>query len=251
MAEKTERVVVVTGGSRGIGRFIGQRLADASTRVYINYSSPDSGDADEAVRLIQEVGGDARAVRANIASQEDVQGFFGTVLEESGRIDVLVNNAGVTADGLLVRMKEEDWDRVLSINLKGAFLCTKAAAKPMMKQRSGRIINVTSVVGAIGNAGQANYAASKAGLIGLTKSTAKELAPRGITVNAVAPGFIDTQMTAVLPEKVKEALLAQIPLGRLGLPQDVAEVVAFIASPEASYITGQVVHVNGGMYMGG
>ena len=251
MAEETKRVVVVTGGSRGIGRAIGLRMADAGAMVYLNYSSADSSEADEAVKLIEDAGGSARALRVNIAAQEDVQGFFDRILKESGRVDVLVNNAGVTADGLLVRMKEDDWDRVLNINLKGAFLCTRAVAKPMMKQRSGRIINVTSVVGAIGNAGQANYSAAKAGLIGLTRSSAKELAPRGITVNAVAPGFIDTRMTAVLPEKVKEALLAQIPLGRLGLPQDVAEVIAFLASSEASYITGQVIHVNGGMHMGG
>ena len=251
MAEETKRVVVVTGGSRGIGRAVGLRMADAASLVYLNYSSADSREADETVKLIEEAGGNARALRVDIAAQEDVQGFFDTILKESGRVDVLVNNAGVTADGLLVRMKEEDWDRVLTINLKGAFLCTKAVAKPMMKQRSGRIVNVTSVVGAIGNAGQANYSAAKAGLMGLTKSTAKELAPRGITVNAVAPGFIDTRMTASLPEKVREALSAQIPLGRLGLPQDVAEVVAFLASPEASYITGQVIHVNGGMHMGG
>jgi 3-oxoacyl-[acyl-carrier protein] reductase len=178
-----------------------------------------------------------------------VQGFFNQIVEESGRVDVLVNNAGVTADGLLVRMKEEDWDRVMDINLKGAFHCTQAVAKTMMKQRSGRIINMASVVGVMGNAGQANYVASKAGLIGLTKTAARELAPRGITVNAVAPGFIETSMTAELPEKVKEAMLAQIPLGRMGRPEDVADVVAFLASEKASYITGQVIHVNGGMHM--
>jgi 3-oxoacyl-[acyl-carrier protein] reductase len=184
-----------------------------------------------------------------VGSREDVQGFFNQIAEESGRVDVLVNNAGITADGLLVRMKEKDWDRVLDINLKGAFHCIQAVAKMMMRQRSGRIINMASVVGVMGNAGQANYVASKAGLIGLTKTVARELAPRGITVNAVAPGFVETSMTAELPEKVKEAMLAQIPLGRMGQPEDVADVVAFLASEEASYITGQVLHVNGGMYM--
>jgi 3-oxoacyl-[acyl-carrier protein] reductase len=184
-----------------------------------------------------------------VASQQDVQNFFNTIVEESGRVDVLVNNAGITKDGLLVRMKEEDWDRVLGINLKGAFNCIQAVAKTMMKQRSGRIINITSVVGVMGNAGQANYTASKAGLIGLTKTAAKELAPRGITVNAIAPGFIETSMTINLSEKVRQALLAQVPLGRMGRPEDVAQIVRFLASDEASYVTGQVIHVNGGMYM--
>lgn len=250
MAEQTKRVVVVTGGSRGIGLAVGLRMAGPHTRLYFNYSSPDSSDAEKAVQLIREAGGEARAARVDMASQDDIQKFFAKILDESGRVDILVNNAGVTADGLLVRMKEEDWDRVLTVNLKGCFLCTKAAARPMMKQRSGRIINVTSVVAFIGNPGQANYAASKAGLIALTKTSARELASRGITVNAVAPGYIDTRMTATLSEKVKEALLAQIPLGRMGLPEDVAGAVAFLASPEASYVTGQIIHVNGGMYMG-
>ena len=185
----------------------------------------------------------------NIVIKEEVASFFEEVLDATGRIDVLVNNAGITKDGLLVRMKENDWDAVLDINLKGAFVCTKIAAKAMMKQRYGRIINIASVVGVTGNAGQANYSASKAGLIGLTKTTAKELASRGITVNAVAPGFIETDMTASLPEKVRNAMLGQVPLGRAGKPEDVAGVVAFLASERASYITGQVLHISGGMYM--
>jgi len=249
MNRDTKRVVVVTGGSRGIGRAIGLRMADSDTRIYFNYSARDSRDAEETVKLIEDAGGSAWGTRVNVASQQDVQDFFKKIAEECGRMDVLVNNAGVTIDGLLVRMKEEDWDRVLAINLKGAFHCIQAVAKIMMKQRAGRIINMASVVGVMGNAGQANYVASKAGLIGLTKTTARELAPRGITVNAVAPGFIDTPMTARLPEKVKKAMVAQIPMGRLGQSEDVAEMVAFLASEKASYITGQVIHVNGGMYM--
>ena len=249
MNTDTKRLVVVTGGSRGIGRAIGLRMADADTRVCFNYSGSDSRDAEETIRLIEDAGGSAWAARVNVASRQDVQDFFKKIMEQSGRVDVLVNNAGITIDGLLVRMKEEDWDRVLNINLKGAFHCIQAVAKTMMKQRAGRIINMASVVGMIGNPGQANYVASKAGLIGLTKTAAKELAPRGITVNAVAPGFIETPMTAGLPEKVKEAMLAQIPLKRFGQPRDVAEVVHFLSSENASYITGQVIQVNGGMYM--
>jgi 3-oxoacyl-[acyl-carrier protein] reductase len=247
--QQIKKVVVVTGGSRGIGRAVALRLTDSDTRVYVNYSRSGSSDADETTGLIEAAGGSARSLRADVASHKDVQDFFGKIVEESGRVDVLVNNAGLTRDGLLVRMKEEDWDRVLNVNLKGAFLCTQAAAKTMMKQRSGRIINIASVVGVMGNAGQANYTASKAGLIGLTKTAAKELAPRGVTVNAVAPGFIDTSMTEVLTDKVKEAMVEQIPLRRIGKPEEVAEAVAFLASENASYITGQVIHVNGGMYM--
>ena len=249
MSTDAKRVVVITGGSRGIGRAIGLRMADANTRVYFNYSGSNSRDAEETVKLIEDAGGSAWGARVNVASQQDVRNFFKKFVEECGRVDVLINNAGITIDGLLVRMKEEDWDRVLAINLKGAFHCIQAVAKIMMKQRAGRIINMASVVGVMGNAGQANYVASKAGLIGLTKTAAKELAPRGITVNAVAPGFIDTPMTAGLPEKVKEAMLAQIPTGRFGQPEDVAEAVAFLTSEKASYITGQVIHINGGMYM--
>lgn len=244
-----KRVVVITGGSRGIGRAIALRMADADTGIYFNYSGRDSRDAEETVKLIEDTGGNASHARIDVASQQDVQDFFKKIVDECGRVDVLVNNAGITRDGLLVRMKEDDWCRVLDINLKGAFHCIQAAAKIMMKQRAGHIINITSVVGVMGNPGQANYVASKAGLIGLTKTAAKELAPRGITVNAVAPGFIETAMTVDLSDKVKEALLTRIPMKRIGQPEDVADVVAFLSSERASYITGQVIHVNGGMYM--
>lgn len=244
-----KRVVVITGGSSGIGRAIGLRLAGPDTKIYFNYYDPDNVNSEETVKLIKGRKGSASGSRVDVASLPDVQDFFNKIIQECGRVDVLVNNAGITIDGLLVRMKEEDWDRVLTINLKGAFYCIQAVAKTMMKQRSGRIINMASVVGVMGNAGQANYVASKAGLIGLTKTAARELAPRRITVNAVAPGFIDTPMTAGLPQKVKDAMLAQTPVGRIGQPEDVAEVVAFLASEKTSYITGQVIHVNGGMYM--
>lgn len=250
MTEKdVKRVVAITGGSRGIGRAIGVRMAGPGTKICFNHYDPDDTNAEKTVRLIEAAGGSALRARVDVASQADVQGFFNNILENCGRVDVLVNNAGITIDALLVRMKEAAWDRVLAINLKGAFNCMQVAAKSMMKQRSGRIINMASVVGMMGNAGQANYTASKAGLIALTKTAARELASRSITVNAVAPGFIDTDMTANLPEKVKEAMLAQVPLKRMGRPEDVAEVVAFLASDKASYITGQVIHVNGGMYM--
>ncbi|MDY6987157.1 MAG: 3-oxoacyl-[acyl-carrier-protein] reductase [Thermodesulfobacteriota bacterium] len=250
MNEKAaEQVVVITGGSRGIGRAIALRMAGPETKIGFNYSRQDTTDADEATGLIEKAGGSAYSARVNVASVEEVRQFFSQIVEKWGRVDVLVNNAGITADGLLVRMKEADWDRVLAVNLKGAFNCMQAVAKVMMKQRSGHIVNISSVVGVMGNAGQANYTASKGGLIALTKTAAKELAPRGITVNAVAPGFIDTAMTVDLPDKAKEAMLAQVPLGRMGRPEEIAEVVAFLASYKAAYITGQVIHVNGGMYM--
>jgi 3-oxoacyl-[acyl-carrier protein] reductase len=248
-SKDVRRVVVITGGSRGIGRAIALRMTGADTKIYFNYSGQHSTDAEKTIKLIADAGGSAWSTRVDVASQSDVQNFFNKIVEECGRVDVLVNNAGIAIDRLLVRMKEPDWDRVLAINLKGAFNCMQAVAKIMMKQRAGRIINMASVVGVMGNAGQANYTASKAGLIGLTKTVARELAPRGITVNAVAPGFIDTPMTEMLSDKVKQAMLAQIPLGRIGQPEDVAEVIAFLASDKASYITGQVIHVNGGMYM--
>ncbi len=243
-----ERVVVVTGGSRGIGRAICLSFAEPGTRIYFNYY-PEDPEAEESIKLISKAGGSAAGACVNVVSEEEVSGFFENILNEAGKIDVLVNNAGITRDGLLVRMKEKDWDAVLDINLKGTFICTKIAAKAMMKQRSGRIINISSVVGVMGNAGQANYVASKAGLIGLTKTVARELAPRGVTVNAVAPGYIESDMTAALPEKAKQAMLGQIPLGRAGQPEDVAKVVHFLASDQAAYLTGQVIHVSGGMYI--
>lgn len=254
MTKKDNFTVVVTGGSRGIGRAICLALAGPDTQIYFNYFSPTDPEGEKAAaaeteRLVVAANGSAASRSVNVAVEKEVEGFFEEVLDATGRIDVLVNNAGITKDGLLVRMKETDWDIVLDINLKGAFTCTKIAAKAMMKQRSGRIINISSVVGVTGNPGQANYSASKAGLIGLTKTTARELAPRGITVNAVAPGFIETDMTASLSEKARNAMLNQVPLGRAGQPEDIAAAVAFLASEYASYITGQVIHVSGGMYI--
>ena len=245
-AEK--RVVAITGGSRGIGRALCLCFADPGTQVYFNYHASDAA-AVETQRLVAEAGGRAVGLRTNVAIEKEVAAFFKTVFEEGKRIDVLVNNAGIASDGLLVRMKERQWDDVIDTNLKGAFNCMKIAGRVMMKQRSGRIINITSVVGVTGNPGQVNYAASKAGMIGLTKSAAKELAPRGITVNAVAPGYVETEMTADLSGTVRAAMLDLIPLGRPATPEDVAQVVAFLASEKAAYITGQVIHVNGGMYM--
>jgi 3-oxoacyl-[acyl-carrier protein] reductase len=253
MAENT-RVVVVTGGSRGIGRAICKAMASPHTRIFFNYFSPGNPEAEEAaaaetIEQVRQAGSHAVGLWANVAVQKEVAGFFDQIMEAAGRIDVLVNNAGITRDGMMARMKESDWDDVININLKGPFLCTQIAARIMAKQHGGRIINMASIVGAIGNVGQANYVASKAGLIGLTKTAAKEYAARNVTVNAVAPGFIETDMTAALPEKVKTAMLASIPLGRAGQAEDVAAVVAFLASDAAAYLTGQVLHVSGGMFM--
>jgi 3-oxoacyl-[acyl-carrier protein] reductase len=248
MADAVERTILVTGGSRGIGRGICMAFAQPGSRIYFNYASASEA-ALETEKLVAEAGGKATGMRVNVASEKEVAEFVGQALDETGRIDILVNNAGIARDGLIVRMKEADWDDVLDINLKGSFNCIKAVAKAMIKQHAGRIINVSSVVGASGNPGQANYVASKAGIIGLTKAVAKELAPRGITANAVAPGYIATDMTTALSDKARETMVNQIPLGRAGTPEDIAAAVVFLASDGAAYITGQVIHVNGGMYM--
>jgi len=245
--EFTGKTAIVTGSARGIGKAIAARLAASDARVVISDVLMDL--AEETVREFHEKGYDALAVMANVTKKEDVDNLVKATLEKYQSIDILVNNAGITRDTLLVRMSEEDWDKVLAINLKGAFLATQAIARVMMKQRSGRIINISSVVGRMGNVGQANYAASKAGLIGLTKSAAKELAGRGITVNAVAPGFIATDMTDKLPQAARDAFLSNVPLKRAGTPEDIAAVVAFLASDDASYITGQVLGVDGGLLM--
>jgi 3-oxoacyl-[acyl-carrier protein] reductase len=242
-----EKVAVITGASRGIGRSIALALAaKGATIVAVDM---DQVSTEAVVAELQAAGGKALAVVGNVTVSADVERMVDAAIEAFGRVDILVNNAGITRDGLLMRMKEEDWDAVLNVNLKGAFLCTRAAFKVMSKQRYGRIINIASVVGQMGNAGQANYCASKAGLIGLTKSNAREMAKRSITVNAVAPGFIATAMTDALSDKVRAELTAQIPLERLGSADDIANAVVFLASEAAGYITGHVLSVNGGMYM--
>ncbi|MCX5891655.1 MAG: 3-oxoacyl-[acyl-carrier-protein] reductase [Deltaproteobacteria bacterium] len=241
-------VALITGAARGIGRAIAMELARPGLTMYLN----DVALGEDAARTQKDVeakGAQARLIEFNVADFGQVQRGLDAIVKESGRLDLLVNNAGITRDNLILRMKEEEWDAVLTVNLKGAYNCIRAVSKPMVKQRFGRIINISSVVGVMGNAGQANYVASKAGLIGLTKSVARELASRNITVNAVAPGFIQTEMTESLPEKVKAEMLAQIPLGRFGTPAEVAQAVAFLASAAAAYLTGQVIHVNGGMLM--
>ncbi|MBB4823963.1 3-oxoacyl-[acyl-carrier protein] reductase [Sporosarcina luteola] len=242
------KTAIITGASRGIGREIALRLAKDGANVVVNYSG-SKGKAEEVVAEIQSFGGQAFSVQANVADADSVKMMMDEAMKQYGSIDYLVNNAGITRDNLLMRMKEDEWDDVMAINLKGVFLCTKAVTRQMMKQRSGRIVNVASIVGVSGNPGQANYVAAKAGVIGLTKTTAKELASRNITVNAVAPGFITTDMTDALPEDVKSQMLSTIPLGKLGDPQDVANVVAFLLSDEAAYVTGQTIHVDGGMVM--
>jgi 3-oxoacyl-[acyl-carrier protein] reductase len=241
------KIAVVTGASRGIGRSISLALSAAGATIVA--MDMDQTSTDAVVAELKAAGGQAFAVVGNVTVPEDAERMIETAMNEFGRVDILVNNAGITRDGIFLRMKEEDWDAVLSVNLKGAFLCSRAASKVMAKQRSGRIINIASVVGQMGNAGQANYCASKAGLIGLTKSNARELAKRNITVNAVAPGFIATAMTDALSDKVKADLTAQIPLERLGSSEDIANAVLFLASEASGYITGHVLSVNGGMYM--
>jgi len=239
------KIAVVTGASRGIGRAIALKLAAEGAKVVVNYAG-NVHAAEEVVKKIEGLGGEAFAFQCDVADSAAVDAMVKETIARFGAIDILVNNAGITRDALLLRMKEEDWDSVLATNLKGMFLCTKAVSRRMMKQKSGRILNMASVVGVAGNAGQANYAAAKAGVIGFTKSAAKELASRNITVNAIAPGFIATDMTAALD---REEILKTIPLARLGVPEDVAETAAFLVSDKASYITGQTIHVDGGMVM--
>lgn len=242
-----DKVAVVTGASRGIGRSLALIMAAQGAKLVLSARNAEA--LAQLVAEIQAAGGSAVAVAGDVSSAAAANELIEAGVQAFGRIDVLVNNAGITRDALLLRMKDEDWDEVLNINLKGAFLCTRAAAKVMSKQRFGRIINISSVVGEMGNPGQANYCASKAGLLGLTKSVARELARRNVTVNAITPGFIVTDMTEALPEKTREELAAQIPLGRLGSAEDIAHAVVFLASDQAGYITGQTLGVNGGMYM--
>ncbi|MBR1420028.1 MAG: 3-oxoacyl-[Selenomonadaceae bacterium] len=243
-----DEVAVVTGASRGIGRAIAEKLASEGAKVVVGFSNNES-KALEVVQQIESNGGQAIALKVDVSNSESVAEFFNSIVEKFQKIDILVNNAGITRDSLILRMKDEDFDAVIDTNLKGIFYCTKAAAKVMLKARSGRIVNIASVVGEIGNAGQANYSAAKAGVIALTKTSAKEFASRGINVNAVAPGFIETDMTNVLKDEVKSEMSKSIPLNRFGKPEDVANVVAFLASDSASYITGQTLNVDGGMVM--
>jgi len=239
---------LVTGASRGIGRAVAFHLATAGAFVYVNYSTSEA-EADKTVALIEEQGGRAEKVKCDVASPNDVEGAIKRILDAKGKIDILVNNAGISRDTLLMRVKEEDYHAVFDINVKGVLICTRAVIKSMIKNRSGRVVNISSVVGEMGNAGQSVYSASKAGIIGFTKSIAREVAPRGITVNVVSPGFIVTDMTDGLPDSQKEAYLKDIPLGRFGDPEDVARMVLFLCTDHSSYITGQVFRVNGGMYM--
>lgn len=243
-----QKCAVVTGASRGIGRAIALELASQGAKVVVNYSGSEQKALDVVAEIVEN-GGEAIAVQANISDNDSVQALMKKAVDTYGSLDILVNNAGITRDNLLMRMKEDEWDDVINTNLKGVFLCTKAVTRQMMKQRAGRIINISSIVGVAGNPGQANYVAAKAGVIGLTKTTAQELASRNILVNAIAPGFITTEMTDGLPEELKEAMLKQIPLAKLGQPEDVAKAVAFFASNNANYITGQTLHIDGGMVM--
>lgn len=242
------KIALVTGASRGIGRAIAEKLAAAGAFVYVNYNGSKE-KADEVVEAIKANGRDAQATGFNVADWDETKQAVDSIVKEKGKLDILVNNAGITKDGLIMAMKEEDFDSVMDINLKGAFHTIKALSRTFLKQRSGRIINISSVSGLMGNAGQANYSASKAGLIGLTKSVAREFAPKGICVNAVAPGFIATEMVDKMTEEAKSKITSMVPLGRIGRTEDVASVVAFLASDEASYITGQVLSVDGGMYI--
>jgi 3-oxoacyl-[acyl-carrier protein] reductase len=247
--DQSGRVVVVTGGSRGIGRAIAMQFAKEKANLIIAHFDPDESAVQETVKMVQEMGATAESHKVDVSNRDDVVALFKDLTSRFGRVDVLINNAGITRDNLLLRMAEKDWDMVLNVNLKSVFNCTQAALRPMLKNRAGAIVNIASVVGQIGNASQANYSASKAGIMGFTKSIAREIASRNITVNAVAPGYIETEMTAVLPDDVKQAFMSQIPLGRLGSVEDVAGAVYWLCSDAARYITGQVLHVNGGMFM--
>ncbi|MDK2810094.1 MAG: 3-oxoacyl-[acyl-carrier protein] reductase [Petroclostridium sp.] len=242
------KTAIITGAGRGIGKAIAMKLAQMGANIVIN-DIPSSIDADKTAEEINSNGGNAIVCKGDVRNPQDVEAVVRQAVEKFGSVDILINNAGITRDTLIMKMSEKDWDDVLDINLKGAFNCIKAVTRIMMKQRSGKIVNVASVVGVMGNAGQANYSASKAGLIGLTKSTAKELAPRGINCNAIAPGFIQSDMTDKLSETVKEEYMKNIPLKRFGTPDDVANVVAFLVSDDANYITGQVLHIDGGLVM--
>lgn len=244
-----DKVAIVTGASRGIGRAIALSLAKSGADVVVNYAGSERA-AVEVAAEIEALGRKALVLQADVSDAAQVDQMVQQTIEKFGKVDILVNNAGITRDNLLMRMKEEEWDQVISTNLKGVYQCMKAVTRPMMKQRGGRIINIASVVASLGNAGQANYVAAKAGVIGLTKSVARELASRGVTVNAVAPGFIETDMTAQLGEDIQAGIHAQIPLHRMGKPEEIAAMVTFLAGDQASYITGQTIHVDGGMYMG-
>ncbi|MCZ0703395.1 3-oxoacyl-[acyl-carrier protein] reductase [Natronobacillus azotifigens] len=244
----SEKVALVTGGSRGIGRAVALELARNGVKVAVNFAGNEE-KAQEVVEEIEAMGVSAIKIQANVSSETEVKSMIKQVIDSFGQLDILVNNAGITRDNLLMRMKETEFDEVIQTNLKGVFLCMKAVTRQMMKQRSGKIINIASVVGISGNAGQANYVAAKAGVIGMTKTAAKELAPRNILVNAVAPGFITTDMTDQLPEEMREELLKMIPLQRLGVSEDIAKTVRFLASEDANYITGQTIQVDGGMVM--
>ena len=239
---------LVTGGSRGIGRAICVRLGAMGAKVYINYVS-NPGAAEETKQMVEDAGGTGELIQFNVADAESCQEVIKNLIKDSGSLDILVNNAGITRDGLMARMNEDAWDAVLDTNLKGSFICSKAAARSMMKKKWGRIVNISSVVGFSGNAGQVNYSAAKAAMQGMTKSMARELASRNITVNSVAPGYIATDMTKDLPEDIQEKLMTEIPLAALGSPEDIAGAVAYLVGEDSSYITGQTIHVNGGMYM--